>query len=99
MRAGAALLAMLAASAAAAAAPQSPPRLEPGVSQELARWRAQHYRDLRYGLEVGLDLRRGRADGKLDLQATLARRTDRVLDCRGQPVRGLRVNGKPAKAR
>jgi hypothetical protein len=42
MRAGAALLAMLAASATAAAAPQSPPRLEPGVSQELARWRAQH---------------------------------------------------------
>jgi catechol 2,3-dioxygenase-like lactoylglutathione lyase family enzyme len=99
MRAGAALLAMLAASATAAAAPQSPPRLEPGVSQELARWRAQHYRDLRYALEVGLDLRRGRADGKLDLRVTLARRTDLVLDWRGAPVRGLRVNGKPATAR
>jgi aminopeptidase N len=99
MRAGAALLAMLAASATAAAAPQSPPRLEPGVSQELARWRALHYRDLRYALEIGLDLRRGRADGKLDLRVTLARRTDLVLDWRGAPVRGLRVNGKPATAR
>jgi aminopeptidase N len=98
MRAAAALLTLLAAHAPAASA-QSPPRLEPGVSLELARWRAQHYRDPVYALELRIDARRKRASGRLELQATLARRVDLVLDWRGAPVRGLRVNGKPARAR
>lgn len=82
-----------------AASAQSSPRLEPGVSLELARWRAQHYRDPAYALELKIDARRRRASGTLELQVTLARRVDLVLDWRGAPVRGLRVNGKPVRAR
>jgi len=98
MRARAALLALLAASMPHAAA-QSIPRLEPGVSQELAAWRARHYRDLRYALELRLEERKETVAGKLELRLAMARRTDLVLDWRGAPVRALLVNGKPAQAR
>ncbi len=98
MRAGAALFILLAASVPPAHA-QAPPRLEPGVSQELARWRARHYRDPRYALQLRLDERKETAAGRLELRVTLARRVDLVLDWRGAPVRGLSVNGRPARAR
>ena len=98
MRAGACLLILLAAHSPAAVA-QTPPRLEPGVSQYLARWRAQHYRDLHYALRVRIDSRARRLAGRLELSLKLARRVDLVLDWRGAPVRALRVNGRPARAR
>ena len=31
------------------------PPIEPGVSQELARWRAEHYSDVRYKLNLTLE--------------------------------------------
>ncbi|MDH4324943.1 MAG: M1 family aminopeptidase [Betaproteobacteria bacterium] len=98
MRAGAALLLLLAAHLPAASG-QSPPRLEPGVSQELARWRAQHYRDLRYALDARIDGRAQRLAGRLEITVTLARRVDLVLDWRGAPARALRANGKPVRGR
>ena len=98
MRARAALFLLIAALGAPAQA-QAPPRLEPGVSQELARWRARHYRDPRYDLRLRLDESQDAVAGRLELRVTLARRVDLVLDWRGAPVRALRVNGKPAKAR
>jgi aminopeptidase N len=98
MRACAALLVLLAAPMSAPLA-QPAPRLEPGVSQELARWRARHYSGLRYALELRLDARTSSATGRLDLAVTLARRVDLVLDWRGAPVRALRVNGKAVQAR
>jgi aminopeptidase N len=98
MRASAALLLLLAAHVTAASG-QPPPRLEPGVSLELARWRAQHYRDLRYSLEARIDSRARRFAGRLGITVRLARRVDLVLDWRGAPVRAVRVNGKPARAR
>jgi aminopeptidase N len=98
MRARATLFGLLAACASAAPA-QAPPRLEPGVSLELARWRTAQYREPRYALELRLDPRRGRATGRLALEVTLARRVDLILDWRGAPVRALTVNGKPAQAR
>jgi aminopeptidase N len=78
---------------------QPAPRLEPGVSQELATWRARQVRDLRYSLELRLDERKNAVAGRLDLRLALARRADLTLDWRGAPVRALRVNGKPATAR
>jgi aminopeptidase N len=98
MRARAALFVLLAAGAPASPA-QSAPRLEPGVSLELARWRAVLVREPRYALELRLDVRRRRASGRLALAVNLARRADLVLDWRGGPVQGLRVNGKRATAR
>ena len=98
MPAGAALLFLLAAALPPAFA-QAPPPLEPGVSQDLARWRAQHYRDPRYALALEIDEAGVLANGRLALEVTLARRVDLVLDWRGAPVRGLRVNGQPARAR
>jgi aminopeptidase N len=99
MPAGAALLVLLLAAGIAPAAAQPPPALEPGVSQELARWRARHYRDPRYALQLQIDEHGDTAAGRLELRVALARRVDLVLDWRGAPVRGLRVNGKPARAR
>ena len=78
---------------------QPAPRLEPGVSQELAQWRTRQYRDLRYALELRLDERKETVAGQLDLRVALARRADLILDWRGAPVRALRVNGKPARVR
>jgi aminopeptidase N len=98
MQARAALL-MLSAVLAAPASAQAPPRLVPGISQELARWRAQHYREPAYALELRIDPRRRRASGRLVLRVALARRVDLILDWRGGPVRDLRVNGRRATAR
>ncbi len=98
MRACATLLVLLAACMPPAVA-QLAPRLEPGVSQELAQWRARQYRDLRYALALKLDERKDTVAGQLDLRVALRRRSDLVLDWRGAPVRALRVNGKPARAR
>jgi len=98
MRAGAALLILLATGATLSHA-QKPPRLEPGVSLELARWRASLVREPAYMLELRLDERRARASGRLALDFGLARRVDLVLDWRGGPVRALKVNGKPATAK
>jgi aminopeptidase N len=100
MRAGAAILVLMAAGAPGALAQgAAPPRLEPGVSLELARWRAQHYRDLRYDLEARIDARARRLSGRLALSVRLERRVDLVLDWRGAPVRALRANSKPVRAR
>ena len=98
MRARAALVLLLAACMPPIHA-QPAPRLDPGVSQELARWRTRQYRDLRYAIELRLDERKETVAGQLDLRVALARRADLILDWRGAPVRALRVNGKPAKAR
>ncbi len=98
MRARVAFLVLLAACVPLATA-QPAPRLETGVSQQLAVWRARHYRDLRYALELRLDERKDAVAGKLELRFALPRRADLILDWRGAPVRALRVNGKPAKAR
>jgi aminopeptidase N len=98
VQARAALLVALAASMSASLA-QPAPRLEPGVSQELARWRARHYGELRYALDLRLNAGKGLAAGRLDLSVKLARRVDLVLDWRGAPVRALRVNGKAVQAR
>ena len=75
------------------------PPLEPGVSLQLAQWRAQQYRDIRYALRIqllaGADLLRG----SLEITVTAPRKpVDLVLDWRGAPVRELRVNGVPASA-
>jgi aminopeptidase N len=98
MRASAALLILLASGAPLSHA-QKAPRLEAGVSQELARWRAGLVRSPAYALELRIDERRRRVTGRLVLTLELARRADLVLDWRGGPVQGLKVNGRAATAR
>ena len=78
MRARAALLALLAACMPSAAA-QPVPKLEAGVSQELAAWRARHYRDLRYALELRLDENRDIVAGKLDLRGVKRIATEKLM--------------------
>ena len=80
------------------------PGLEPGVSHELARWRAQHYRDVRYALSISIAKGAQKLDGTATVEVTLpATRPDLVLDWRPSPgaarLRQLRVNGKPARTR
>jgi len=78
--------------------------LEPGVSRELAQWRAKHYRDVRYALTIGVTAGATKLTGTATVEVTLPRSVpDLVLDWR--PLSGaarvgkLRVNGKPAKAK
>ena len=75
------------------AAAASPP-LESGVSIELAQWRAQHYRDIRYALHIQLVEGADRLKGHLEITLT-PRRTpvDLVLDWRGAPLKDVLVNG------
>src|SRR3977135_1287624 len=94
-----ALTAGLMANAAAAV-----PGVEPGVSRELAQWRAKYYRDVRYALAINVTAGATKLVGTATIQVTLPRNApDLVLDWR--PASGaarlgqLRVNGRPAKAK
>ena len=93
-----ALSAGLIANAAAAV-----PGLEPGVPRELAQWRSQHYRDVRYSLTLLVSPGAAVLQGTARVEVTLPKRVpDLVLDWRPTPVSRLsriRVNGKPARAR
>ncbi|MGQ0509669.1 MAG: M1 family aminopeptidase [Betaproteobacteria bacterium] len=75
------------------------PTLESGVSLELAKWRARHYKDLRYAISLTLVAGAPRAEGTLRLSVRMPKRpVDLVLDWRGDTVRDLAVNGKPLEA-
>src|SRR3977135_922448 len=94
-----ALTAGLMANAAAAV-----PGLEPGVSRELAQWRAKYYRDVRYAMAITVTAGATKLAGTATVQVTLGRSVpDLVLDWRPSPgasgVGQLRVNGRPAKAK
>src|SRR6266849_3022795 len=80
------------------------PGLEPGVSRELAQWRAKTYRDVRYALAISVTAGATKLAGTATVEVTLGRSVpDLVLDWRPSPgapgVGQLRVNGKPAKAK
>ena len=69
----------------------------PGISRELAAWRAAHYRDVHYGLTLDLAPPFERLRGELAIEVTVdAADADLVLDWRPGEVAGirdLRVNG------
>src|SRR5205814_4922064 len=95
-----ALTAGLMASAAVAAVPG----LGPGVSRELAQWRAKHYRDVRYALAISVTAGATKLAGTTTVEVTLSPTVpDLVLDWRtspgAAPVVQLRVNGKRVKAK
>src|SRR6267143_1438792 len=79
------------------------PGLEPGVSRELAQWRAKYYRDVRYTLAISVTAGATKLAGTGTVEVTLAPTVpDLVLDWRppgAARVAQLRVNGKPAKAK
>ncbi|HEX6182355.1 MAG TPA: M1 family aminopeptidase [Pyrinomonadaceae bacterium] len=75
----------------------------PGVPRELARWRAEHYRDVRYALDLMLRPGAEMLSGRLKVTVTLdAAAGDLVLDWRvvdrkadaASHVSGLRANGR-----
>ncbi|MBA2341161.1 MAG: ERAP1-like C-terminal domain-containing protein [Pyrinomonadaceae bacterium] len=82
-----------------------PPRLEPGVSRELARWRAAHYSNVRYKLGIELAPNAEQMRGTAEIRVTLnGEASDLILDWRdtpreGQPQRrvwDIEVNGQAA---
>src|SRR5947199_2954996 len=80
------------------------PGLEPGVSRELAQWRAKTYRDVRYALAISVTAGATKLTGTATVEVTLGRSVpDLVLDWRPSPgparVVQLRVNGKRVKAK
>jgi aminopeptidase N len=94
-----ALTAGLMANAAAAV-----PGLEPGVSRELAQWRAKNYSDIRYSLAISVAAGATKLAGTAAVEVTLPRRVpDLVLDWRPSPgavgIAQLRVNGRTAAAK
>jgi aminopeptidase N len=77
----------------------------PGVPRELARWRAEHYRDVRYALDIMLKPGAERLEGRLKVSVTLdAAAGDLVLDWRSMKgdedvrsrVSGVKANGRAA---
>ena len=109
MRVAAALVFILGFMASLAAAEVSPrprssaPGPEPGVSRELAQWRAQRYRDIRYTLKLSISSGASTLRGTAQIEVTLPRPTpELVLDWRpasGARTWGIRVNGKAARPR
>src|SRR5437016_3736605 len=80
------------------------PGLGPGVSRELAQWRAKYYRDVRYALAISVTGGATKLTGTGTVEVTLPPAVpDLVLDWRPSPgaarMAQLRVNGKPAKAK
>ena len=80
------------------------PGLEPGVSRELAQWRAKNYRDVRYALAISVAAGATKLTGTAAVEVTLPRRVpDLVLDWRPSPgaarIAQLRVNGRIAAAK
>jgi len=79
------------------------PGLEPGVSRELAQWRAKQYRDVRYSLTVLLAPGASTLQGTARVEVSLPQRVpELVLDWRPSPASSLshvRINGKPARAK
>jgi len=73
------------------------PPLEPGVSRELARWRAKTYGDVRYDLVLALRAPVTRLEGRLELRvAVRGKPVELVLDWRppaGGRLSQLEVNG------
>jgi aminopeptidase N len=97
------LLFALMSSAVNNARAQAPPPLEPGVPRELARFRAEHYRDVHYALDItlapGAELLKGRERITVTLDAAAG---DLILDWRiikgdADPrtrVSAIKANGK-----
>ena len=79
------------------------PEMEPGVSHELAQWRAKQYRDIRYSLKLLLSPGATSLQGTVRIEVRLPRRVpELVLDWRPSAASHLsrfRVNGKVAAAR
>lgn len=84
---------------AARAAPSAPLPVEPGVSLQLAQWRAQHYGAVRYSMQLTLSEGADSIPGKLRIDMHLKKPVDLILDWRGKRLAGLRVNGKPHPVR
>jgi aminopeptidase N len=82
------LAAALAMAEAVAAAPET--ALAPGVSRELARWRARHYADVRYGLRLSITAPVAQLEGEIEIRVTVrGKPVDLVLDWR--PPAGARL--------
>jgi aminopeptidase N len=63
---------------------QTPP-IEPGVSRELARWRAAHYSDVRYKLSITLEKGAPLMKGDIEIRVNLTEegaKNDLILDWR-----------------
>jgi aminopeptidase N len=50
---------------------QNPPTVEPGVSQTLAKWRAAHYSDVRYKLNLTLEKQAPLMKGEIEIRVKL----------------------------
>lgn len=76
------------------------PKMKPGVALDLAQWRARHYSDIRYKLQIRLAEGADALTGSLEISVRLPKRpVDMVLDWRGKPVGHLNVNGASIPAR
>ncbi|MEO7658273.1 MAG: hypothetical protein ABIV48_01555, partial [Pyrinomonadaceae bacterium] len=51
------------------------PAIEPGVSHDLAKWRAAHYSDVRYKLNLTLEKMSPVLKGTIEIRVTVGART------------------------
>jgi aminopeptidase N len=76
------------------AAGDAMPALGPGVSRQLASWRAARVRDVRYDLRLDVT-RRDTAVGHVTVRFVRTGSGDAVLDWRGLGLSNVRANGAP----
>lgn len=62
------------------------PALTDGISRELAQWRTENYRDVRYHLRLTMTPEATHLQGTIEIRVTLARLVDLVLDWRATKV-------------
>src|SRR5204863_72753 len=74
------------------------PAIEPGVSQELAKWRAAHYSDVRYKLNLTLEKMSPVLKGGFELSAKVPAGWKMVSNSAEEDVHGVQVgpDGKSA---
>lgn len=83
------------------------PTIEPGVSRDLARWRAAKYSDVRYGLNLTLEKKSPVLKGVMEIRVTVhgdSSPTEIILDWRKisgkeelSTISNVYLNGNPAK--
>jgi len=72
--------------AAVPAFSQGMPAIEPGVSQELARWRAAHYSDIRYKLNLTLEKMSPVLKGTIEIRVKVAQVSEPGAIATGLPT-------------
>jgi len=73
------------------------PAIEPGVPLELARWRAEHYSDIRYELSITLEKMAPTMKGTLKVEVNVSTERNRLGTTESTKKKGLRTEQEESR--